>query len=143
MLNECSSLVHVKMILRWFKLTSGLKVNFYKISLVGINLDEDYTNGMTNVIYWKYDTLSKVLLEFPSSFSFTNLLWKSIATPKIEMFLWLVLQDKVCTGSLLLCRNLLQPNQALCFLCQIEIEHVHHLFLHCHVSWKVWNHVMA
>jgi hypothetical protein len=62
------------MILRWFKLTSGLKVNFYKISLVGINLDEDYTDGMTNVIYWKYDTLSKILLEFPSSFSFTNLL---------------------------------------------------------------------
>lgn len=41
--NECSSLVHVKIILRWFELTSGLKVNFHKSSLVGINLDEDYT----------------------------------------------------------------------------------------------------
>jgi hypothetical protein len=31
------------------------------------------------------------LLEFPGSFSFTNLLWKSIAPLKIKMFIWLVL----------------------------------------------------
>jgi hypothetical protein len=52
-----SFLVNVKRILRWFKLTSGLKVNFHKSSFVGINLDEDYTAGMTNVIYCKWDTL--------------------------------------------------------------------------------------
>jgi hypothetical protein len=36
---------------------SGLKVNFHKSSLVGINLDEDYTAGITNVTYCKWDTL--------------------------------------------------------------------------------------
>lgn len=30
-------------------------------------------------------------LEFPGSFSFANLLWKSLVPPKIERFLWLVL----------------------------------------------------
>jgi hypothetical protein len=36
---------------------SGLKINFHKSSLVGINLDEDYTAGITNVNYCKWDTL--------------------------------------------------------------------------------------
>ena len=31
------------------------------------------------------------LLEFPGLFSFTNLLWKSIAPLKIKIFIWLVL----------------------------------------------------
>jgi hypothetical protein len=39
--------------------------------------------------------------------------------------------------------NLLQPNQALCPLYQIKTEHMHHLFLHCHVSWMFWNHFIA
>jgi hypothetical protein len=42
------------------------------------------------------------LIEFSGSFTFTPLLWKGIAPPKIEMFLWLVLQERVCTRSFLL-----------------------------------------
>ena len=46
--NNLSSLIHVKRILRWFELTSSLKINFYKSSLLGIKLDDDFTTGMTN-----------------------------------------------------------------------------------------------
>jgi hypothetical protein len=62
------------------------------------------------------------------------MLWKGIAPPKIEMFLWLVLQERVCTRSFLLLRNLIHPSRALCPLCQLETEHVQHLFLHCQWS---------
>jgi len=55
MQNENSFLVNVKRILWWFELTSRLKVNFHKSSLVGISLDEDYITGMANVIYYKWD----------------------------------------------------------------------------------------
>ena len=44
--NDYTSLLHVKRILRWFEIISGLKVNFYKSSLVGINLDNEYTSGL-------------------------------------------------------------------------------------------------
>jgi hypothetical protein len=40
--NDFPSLLHAKRILRWFEIISGLKVNFYKSSLIGINLDNDY-----------------------------------------------------------------------------------------------------
>ena len=36
-------------------------------------------------------------IDFPCTFSFTPLLWKGLAPPRIEMFLWLLLQDSVCT----------------------------------------------
>jgi hypothetical protein len=39
-------------------LTSCLKVNFHKSSLIGFNLDEDYTIDMINTIYCKWNTLS-------------------------------------------------------------------------------------
>lgn len=74
------------------------------------------------------------LLDFPGSFAFTTMLWKGIVPPKIEMFLWLVLQERVCTRSFLLLRNLIHPSRALCPPCQLETEHVQHLFLPCQWS---------
>jgi hypothetical protein len=39
--NDFNSLIHAKRILRWFEHISGLKINFYESSLVGINLAEN------------------------------------------------------------------------------------------------------
>ena len=49
------SLQHVKRILRWYEIISGLKVNFYKSSLIGINLDEDFTSGIARGIFCRND----------------------------------------------------------------------------------------
>ena len=49
-LDDYTSLLHVKRILRWFELASGLRVHFYKISLAGINLEHDFTYCMVNMI---------------------------------------------------------------------------------------------
>jgi hypothetical protein len=51
-LDDYTSLLHVKRILRWFELASGLRVHFYKISLVGINLDDDFTYCMVNMNFF-------------------------------------------------------------------------------------------
>jgi mannosylglycoprotein endo-beta-mannosidase len=53
--NDFHSISTAKRNLRWFELASGLKVNFHKNSLVGINLDDEYTTGMKNAIYCKWD----------------------------------------------------------------------------------------
>jgi hypothetical protein len=42
-----------------------------------------------------------------------------------------VQEDSCCEGI-----NLIHPSQALCPLCQVKTEHMQHLFLHCHGSWK-------
>jgi len=53
--NDFHSISTAKRNLRWFEFASGLKVNFHKNSLVGINLDDEYTTGMKNAIYCKWD----------------------------------------------------------------------------------------
>jgi hypothetical protein len=39
--------------LQWFNLCSGLNVNFHKSSLVGVNVDEIYAEGISNVNFHK------------------------------------------------------------------------------------------
>lgn len=56
LLDDSSSLLHVKRILRWFKIISSFKVNFYKNPLIGINLYKDYTLGLVNVIFYRSDS---------------------------------------------------------------------------------------
>ena len=47
--NDNTSLLHVERMLRWFELASGLRVNFCKSSLVGIELDEEFTTSSPRV----------------------------------------------------------------------------------------------
>lgn len=59
------SLLHVKRILRWFDLCSGLEVDFSESSLLGINLDDAYIVGMTNEIFCRWDFLPFIYLNLP------------------------------------------------------------------------------
>ena len=63
--NDFHSISTAKRILRLFKLALGLKVNFNRSSLVGINLDDEYTDGMANAIYYKWNSLSIQYLGLP------------------------------------------------------------------------------
>jgi hypothetical protein len=79
MQNKYRSLTHLKRILRWFKLISGLKVNFHKSSLIGYNLDEDYRTDMVNTIYYKWNTLPIQYLGIPLGANLKRLsTWKLI-----------------------------------------------------------------
>jgi hypothetical protein len=50
-------ITNAKKILRWFELTLNLEVNFHRSSLVDINLHDEFTVEITNVIYFKWKTL--------------------------------------------------------------------------------------
>lgn len=67
-------------------------------------------------------------------------IWKNLSPPKVEIFAWMALQDRVPTRSVLQSRNLiLDGNSALCPLCSMHLETPQHLFLHCKFSWNVWS----
>ena len=56
--NDFNSLIHAKRVLRWFELISGLKINFYKRSLVGINLE---TSLVPWIIFEEYGKMKQAL----------------------------------------------------------------------------------
>lgn len=63
--------------------------------------------------------------------------WISGLTPKINIFLWLLLQDKILSLDNLAKKGQIIPNR--CSLYKLNLESINHLFIHCPFSSKVWN----
>ncbi|KAJ4799837.1 RNA-directed DNA polymerase (reverse transcriptase)-related family protein [Rhynchospora pubera] len=67
-------------------------------------------------------------------------LWKVKAPPKVKIFIWLLLQDRLLTQQNLLLRN--WPANIGCPCCLARpFETAIHLFLHCHMASSIWNKV--
>jgi len=77
--NDYSSLLHVKRILHWFALISGLWVNYFKSSLIEINLDDDYISWMASSFSCRGDTFPVKYLRLPMGANpFRLSTWKPI-----------------------------------------------------------------
>jgi len=88
--NDYSSLLDAKRILCWFEIISGLKVNFYKSSLIGINLDNEYTSSLANAIYCRSDTFPVTYLGLLLGANPTRLsTWKPVlSTIRAKLSKW-------------------------------------------------------
>ena len=88
--NDYTSLLHVKRILRWFEIISGLKVNFYKSSVIGINLDIEYTSGLANTIFCRSDSFPFRYLGLPLGANLNRLsTWKPVlSTIRAKLSRW-------------------------------------------------------
>jgi hypothetical protein len=71
------------------------------------------------------------------------LLWKGFAPPKIDVFIWLLLNGSVCTKDFLSKRRIINYEEALCPFCCKEIETIHHLFHLCPTSWSLWGRLFS
>jgi len=76
---------------------------------------------------------------FPGEHSFPNILWKSHAPPKNDVLIWLLLHGSLSTQGFLASRGVIRREDARGPFCNIEGESINHLFLHCHVTWRLWT----
>jgi hypothetical protein len=74
----------------------------------------------------------------PGLRTFKASIWQKGVPPKVQSFLWLAVQNRLCTKDFLLCRNIIPVDQAFCIFCENEIETSNHLLLHCRPVWKLW-----
>jgi hypothetical protein len=74
----------------------------------------------------------------PGLRTFKASIWQKGVPPKVQSFLWLAVQNRLCTKDFLLCRNIIRFDQAFCIFCENEIETSNHLLLHCRPVWKLW-----
>jgi hypothetical protein len=69
---------------------------------------------------------------------FKALIWQKGVPHKVQSFLWLDVQNRLCIKDFLLCRNIIPVGQAFCIFCENEIETSNHLLLYCRLVWKLW-----
>ncbi|KAL4353692.1 hypothetical protein GQ457_06G031150 [Hibiscus cannabinus] len=71
--------------------------------------------------------------------------WRGVAPPKVEIFMWLVIRQRIPVRVELAARGLsLSPNNnVFCPLCGQAPESVVHLMFNCIVTWKVWMSCLA
>lgn len=70
-------------------------------------------------------------------------IWRKLSPPKVEIFVWMAVQNRVASKSLLARRNLLREGQStLCAACDILEETLGHILLHCNFAWSVWAVIM-
>lgn len=66
-----------------------------------------------------------------------NLIWKCLAPPRVQMFLWCSAQRKILTRMDLRWRGLLRPDDITsCPLCGLADETIDHLLVTCPVTWR-------
>jgi len=69
--------------------------------------------------------------------------WKKIAPPKVEFFMWLALLGKLNTRQRLCEKGILKEDQIECQLCAKHPESLDHILLLCPVSQQIWSSMSA
>jgi hypothetical protein len=85
----------------------------------------------------KYYKFVHRLIDPPTPFTW---IWKSKLWPKLKVFVWLLLSDRLNTRNMLKRRHLNIGNNFSCALCNAgEEETLDHLFFHCPFSTYCWS----
>lgn len=70
-------------------------------------------------------------------------IWKNICPPKVELFVWMAVQNCFASKSVLVRRGMLASEFEACPLCNNANETPNHLLLLCDCAWKVWSAILA
>jgi len=68
---------------------------------------------------------------------FQSSVWIKLTPSKVQLFLWLVVQDKVTTRDFLFQHDYLTLQESRCAFCNKSLESSSHLFIHCHFTWNI------
>jgi len=69
---------------------------------------------------------------------FQSSVWIKLTPLKVQLFLWLVVQDNVTTRDFLFWHDYLTLQESRCAFCNKSLESSSHLFIHCHFTWNIW-----
>jgi hypothetical protein len=69
-----------------------------------------------------------------------NSIWESRCLPKLKVFLWLVMMDRLNTQDIMLRKNWTIDGDTLCVMCNTQaLETSHHLFFECPFAVNCWQ----
>jgi len=120
----------------------GLLYQLYAI-LSTTHLDKDEEDRLI----WKDNKTGRFSVKFlsellspkpytKSDFCFAGI-WKGIVPPKVEIFCWMAIINRINTWCMLVWRGILGISKSNCPICLAQKESVDHILLHCHKYWII------
>ncbi|KAK3219226.1 hypothetical protein Dsin_013196 [Dipteronia sinensis] len=82
---------------------------------------------------WMWNRIDSIVADFSVS---SNLLWKGLCPPKVEIFSWQLWTGRILVRDVLLHFGMTQGMPSNCPMCNSGTETIDHLFIHCQWSWK-------
>lgn len=100
------------------------------------SLEDSFCWGATQSGIFTVKSAAAIIHQYPEPVKDLNMIWKLQCIPKVKIFLWTLMLNRLRTRIKLLKRCMI-PND-LCPRCNSVSEDVDHLFIHCNFSQKVW-----
>ena len=71
------------------------------------------------------------------------MIWKPDASPRVKAFSWTAVLGQINTIDMLQKRSFMHLSPHWCFHCHEDGESVHHIFLHCSLTTKIWSYFLS
>ena len=72
-----------------------------------------------------------------------NIIWQKFIPPRDKLSVWLANPEKLKIGDLLVEKGIIDPQQAACPFCSIELESNSHILFSCSFAWNTWMNMLA
>ncbi|KAJ1698769.1 hypothetical protein LUZ63_007281 [Rhynchospora breviuscula] len=142
MIRELFGTTNLQLVATHGHISSGLKdilrnMEFFSASIV-TDANHSSTWRWTNHGFFSSNSAYKVLADTGVWCPYQARLWKIKAPPKVKVFLWLLLQDRLLTQDNLVVRG--WPAIQSYTTCHLEVmETVVHLFIQCPFARSIWD----
>ena len=86
-----------------------------------------------------YDWFLRRLGSNRSHVALMRFIWKSLAPPSVQFFVWLVANGRIKSGESLFRYGIISKAETVCGLCGTSMETINHVLLHCMFVWRIWS----
>ncbi|XP_056843105.1 uncharacterized protein LOC130495678 [Raphanus sativus] len=105
-----------------------------------LNRSGEYSSKSGYLALHLTETNAAGTAHIPDDFNWYKSVWSPTMLPKIQLFLWKVLQGAISTGENLQRRGLLTETN--CIRCGAQ-ETTNHIFFHCDFERQVWKYIIS
>ncbi|GJN23279.1 hypothetical protein PR202_gb10915 [Eleusine coracana subsp. coracana] len=81
--------------------------------------------------------LYKLLVDGGSNCDFAEFVWRNRSPPRVQFFMWLLVQERIKSRALLLTKHVVAD--ASCELCSASYEDADHIIFHCDTAAALWS----
>ena len=71
-----------------------------------------------------------------------NIVWQKVIPPRGKLSVWLANLEKLKTGDFLVRKGIINPQDASCPFCSLELESNSHILFTCRFAWSTWMHIL-